>query len=77
LSKASVELRLENLALRHQLAVLRRSAPKRLNRNPPNGFFGPDWRSAPLIVKPGTVIAWHRKGFQLYWIWKVRRGKHG
>jgi len=36
-----------------------------------------NWRSALLIVKPGTVIAWHRKGFRLYWTWKSRRGKSG
>jgi putative transposase len=30
------------------------------------------WRSALVIVKPGTVIAWHRKGFRLYWSWKSR-----
>jgi hypothetical protein len=32
-----------------------------------------DWWSALLIVKPETVIAWHRKGFRLYWSWKSRR----
>jgi len=30
------------------------------------------WRSALVILKPGTVIAWHRKGFRLYWKWKSR-----
>ena len=30
------------------------------------------WQSALLIVKPETVIAWHRKGFKLYWTWKSR-----
>jgi len=30
------------------------------------------WRSALIIVKPETVIAWHRKGFRLYWKWKSR-----
>src|SRR5205823_7475312 len=30
------------------------------------------WRLALLIVKPETVIAWHRKGFRLYWKWKSR-----
>jgi putative transposase len=35
------------------------------------------WRSALVIVKPATVIAWHRKGFRLYWTWKshVRLGR--
>ena len=26
-----------------------------------------DWRAAPVVVKPGTVIAWHRRGFRLFW----------
>jgi hypothetical protein len=34
-------------------------------------------RSALVIVKPDTVIAWHRKGFRLFWTWKVRRGRPG
>src|SRR5437879_8849470 len=29
------------------------------------------------IVKPETVIAWHRKGFRLFWTWKVRHGQPG
>jgi transposase InsO family protein len=84
LFKTSVELRLENLALRHQLGVLRRSAPKRLKLRPADRILWVwlrrvwlDWKSALLIVKPETVIAWHRKGFRLYWTWKVRRGKPG
>jgi putative transposase len=84
LFKTSVELRLENLALRHQLGVLRRSAPKRLKLMPADRILWvglrrvwADWKSALLIVKPETVIAWHRKGFRLYWTWKVRRGKPG
>src|SRR5215472_9479204 len=35
------------------------------------------WRSALVIVKPETVIGWHRKGFRLLWTWKVRRGQRG
>jgi hypothetical protein len=31
------------------------------------------WRSALLVVKPETVIAWHRRGFRLYWAWKNRQ----
>ena len=30
-----------------------------------------------MIVKPETVIAWHRKGFRVFWTWKVRRGQPG
>jgi transposase InsO family protein len=36
-----------------------------------------DWRSSVFIVKTSTVIAWHRKGFRLFWTWKIRRGKPG
>jgi putative transposase len=36
-----------------------------------------DWRTALVIVKPETVIAWHRKSFRLFWNWKVRSGNPG
>ena len=36
-----------------------------------------DWRTALVIVKPETVIAWHRKSFRLFWTWKVRSGNSG
>ncbi|HEX4165185.1 MAG TPA: hypothetical protein VHZ55_06900 [Bryobacteraceae bacterium] len=36
-----------------------------------------EWRSNVFIVKAGTVIAWHRMGFRLFWTWKIRRGKPG
>jgi putative transposase len=39
--------------------------------------FWPQWRSALVIVKPETVIAWHRKGLRLLWTWKCRHGKPG
>jgi len=35
------------------------------------------WRSALIIVKPSTVIAWHRSSFRLFWTWKSRRGQPG
>jgi putative transposase len=34
-----------------------------------------DWKSALMIVKAETVVAWHRKGFRLFWTWKIGRGK--
>jgi putative transposase len=84
LFKTSNKLRLENLALRHQLGVLGRSAPKRLKLTAADRVFWvclrhvwDDWKSALMIVKPATVIAWHRKGFRLFWTWKIRRGKRG
>ena len=37
----------------------------------------PGWRHALVIVRPETVIGWHRKGFRLFWTWKSRRRKPG
>src|ERR1700738_1355029 len=73
--RASLELEL--VALRHQLAVLRRLCSGR-----PRIFSSdrllwmwlyriwPRTLNAMVLVKPATVIQWHRKGFRLYW----RRG---
>jgi hypothetical protein len=72
LFKTSAELFLENLALGHQLGVLRRSAPKQLRLTPADRIFWVwlrrvwgDCKSVLMIVKPETVIAWHPKGFQV------------
>ena len=76
--KSRATLQLENLALRHQLGVLRRSVkrPKLTSADRLLWIWlcevWSDWRSALVIVKPETVIAWHRKGFRLFWTWKVR-----
>jgi len=76
-------LQLEILALRHQLGVLQRSVKKpklnRFDRMLWSWFCGTwtAWRSALCIVKPDTVIAWHGKGYRLFWTWKVRRGQPG
>ena len=71
-NKTSAELRLENLALRHQLGVLRRFAPKQLKLTPADRRLWvwlrrvwANWKSALLIVKPATVVARHRKGFRV------------
>ena len=77
-------LQVEILALRHQLTVLKRSHHGRLRLNSPDRLlwvwlsrFWSGWRSALVIVKPETVISWHRKGFRLYWRWKSRNGDPG
>jgi putative transposase len=77
-------LQVEILALRHQVAVLKRSQRRRLRLNSADRLFWvwlsrlwSQWRSALFIVKPETVIAWHRKGFRLYWTWKSGRGTPG
>ena len=81
--KTRAALQLENLALRHQLSVLHRSV-KKPKLTPLDRLLWallcgvwPDWRSALIVVKPETVIAWHRKGFRLFWTWKVRHGQPG
>ena len=81
--KSRAALQLENLALRHQLGVLHRSVKRpRLTKVDrilwawECGIWG-EWRSALIIVKPETVVAWHRKGFRLFWTWKVCHGQPG
>jgi hypothetical protein len=63
---------------------LRRSAPKRLKLTAADRIFWVwlrrvwgDWKSALMIVKAETVIAWQRKGFRLFWTWRIHRGKPG
>ena len=77
-------LQVENLALRHQINVLRRGGRRRLPLKPGDRLLWvwlsrlwTGWRSALVIVKPETVIAWHRRGFRLYWTWKSRNVRPG
>jgi hypothetical protein len=72
-------LQAEILVLRHQLNVLRRKSPKRLAfGNVDRLVFTALYRVAPgvldalKILKPQTVIRWHRAGFRAYWGWKSR-----
>ena len=81
--RSRAALQLEILALRHQLGVLQRSV-KRPNLTPADRMLWAwlcavwnDWQSGVSIVKASTVIGWHRKGFRLFWAWKVRYGKPG
>jgi hypothetical protein len=74
-SRASLEA--EIMALRHQLIVLRRKSPKQLAfSNFDRLVFASLYRIAPnvlnalVIVKPETVIRWHRAGFRLFWRWR-------
>src|SRR5215470_11127283 len=77
-------LHAENLALRHQLLLLQRvHQNRRLRLRSCDRLVWvwlsrvwSNWRSALCIVKPETVIAWHRQGFRLYWKWKSRV-RHG
>ena len=76
-SRAALET--ENLVLRHQLNVLRRKSPGRLAFSSIDRlvFLGmytlaPNVLEALKIVKPETVLRWHRAGFRAYWRWKAR-----
>jgi putative transposase len=71
-SRAALEL--EILALRHQLAVLQRTRRHRLRLAKADRWLWvllsrlwTGWRTALVIVRPETVIAWHRRSFQLWW----------
>ena len=77
-SRASLELKL--IALQHQLAVLRRQRPGRPQLSSLDRLLWvllyriwPQIIDAMVLVKPATVVQWHRKGFRLYWRWRSRR----
>jgi hypothetical protein len=64
----------EILALRHQLGVLKRARPPRLPLSPWDRALWAfvlrrwtGWKDSLVLVKPGTVIAWHRRAFRLFW----------
>jgi hypothetical protein len=80
LVRSRAALHLEILALRHQLSVVRRSRRPRLRLTAADRVLWAwlsrvwrCWRSALHLVKPATVIGWHRRGFRLFWTWKSRR----
>ena len=79
LFRSRVSLEAEILFLRHQLNIQRRQSPKRLNFSTLDRliFVGlyrlaPSILGALAILKPETVIRWHRAGFRSYWRWKSR-----
>ena len=73
-----ITLAAENFALRQQLAAFNRKIHRpQLHRR--DRFFWvilsqlwKNWREVLIIVKPETVIKWHRQGFKLYWRWKSK-----
>ena len=77
--KSQRELALENLALRQQLAILHRKSKRPKLTNADRVLWvalsrlWTGWQHALILVKPETVIGWHRKGFKLYWTWKSRK----
>src|SRR5450432_31947 len=80
LFRSRASLAAETLILRHQINILRRHSSKRHTfRTADRLIFSGLYRLAPTvlnalaIVKPETVIKWHRAGFRSYWRWKSRR----
>lgn len=76
-------LALENLALRQQLAVYHRTIARPVIRQQDRLFWivlsrvWRGWSEAVAIVKPATVIRWHRAGFRLFWRWTSRGAAPG
>jgi hypothetical protein len=78
--KSSIRLEAENAVLRHQLIVLRRKLKGRARlTNNDRWFFVQIYRWFPsilpvlMIIRPETLVGWHRAGFRRYWRWKSRR----
>jgi putative transposase len=74
------DLLLENIALRQQLAVLRRKHPQPRFATSDRLFwvmlrkFWSGWTQALILVQSETVVRWHRAGFKAYWTWLSRHG---
>ena len=81
--KPRSELIIENLALRQQLAVLKEKKPRPRLTNADRAFWivlrglWSRWSEALVIVKPETVVRWHRAGFRQFWRWRSRRRRVG
>jgi putative transposase len=69
----SEQVALENLALRQQMAIFQRTVRRPRIRSMDRLFWiclrrvWKDWKSALMIVRPETVVDWHRKRFKHYW----------
>jgi len=75
--KSKSRLEAENTALRHQLIVLRRQVRGRVQMTNRDRFifiqlyrWFPSVLDAITIVRPETIVRWHRAGFRSYWRWK-------
>ena len=77
------DLIIENVALRQQLAALKDKHPRPSLRSADRVFWTAlrstwsRWSDALIVVKPDTVVRWHRMGFRLFWRWKSRSRKTG
>jgi transposase InsO family protein len=77
--KSRRRLEAENLVLRHQMNILRRRASGRLRLSNADRLafvwlyrLCPSVMNAVTIIRPETVIRWHRQGFRAFWRWKSR-----
>jgi len=76
--RSRADTSLEVLALRQQVTVLKRKRPRPLLNRLDRFFWTtlrylwPRWSDVLVIVKPETVVGWHRAGFRLYWRWRSR-----
>jgi putative transposase len=79
--RSSRALRAENLVLRKQLAsyIERGIKPRRFDHATRvslalfTRLF--DWRDTVVIVRPATIVRWHRMGWRIFWRWKCRAGR--
>jgi transposase InsO family protein len=76
-------LELEVIALRHQLGVLRRKQKRVLHVSLADRilwswlfWMWPQVLNTMVLVRPDTVVGWHRKGFRLYWTWRAQDKRH-
>ena len=73
------QLAFENLALHHQLAVWKARQPRPRLTAMDRIFWvvvsrlWKSWRNSLQVVRPETVVRWHRRSFRFYWAWKSRR----
>ena len=77
------DLILENIALRQQLAVFKHRHPRPRLSHPGRLFwvtlsrFWPRWREVLVVVKPDTVVDWHRWAFHRFWTWRSHHRQTG
>jgi len=77
--KSKARLTAENLCLRQQLIVLKRRQTRPKIRDTDRRFWVlacrcfPGWGDNLIVVKPDTVIRWHRRGWKAYWRWRSSR----
>src|ERR1700694_2314999 len=77
--KSKIRLEAENATLRHQLVVLRRKLKGRARLTSNDRWFFvqlyrwfPSILPALMIIRPETLVRWHRAGFRRYWRWRSR-----